>query len=397
MPTITITRSVKLPDPLRLARYQRAPELGPRVLFFTGGTALRELSRKLVHYTHNSVHLITPFDSGGSSAKLRSAFHMLAVGDLRNRLMALADRSVTGHPEIFELFAHRFPKDAEQADLREELFAMLRGNHPMIRVIPDPMRKLVRSHLQFFFEKMPDNFDLRGASIGNLIIAGGFFNYKRHIDPVIFLFSKLVEAKGLVRPVISADLHLVAELENGETIIGQHLITGKEAAPLTSKIKRLSLSASNEKVVPIKAPIRDKVKDLISSAELICYPLGSFYSSVVANLLPEGVGQTISESDCPKVYIPNTSPDPEQYGMSLFDCVRKLLEYLEQGCKHEAARDRLLNFVLIDSKNGSYPKPLELNKIKRFGVEVLDVELVTEQSAPYVDEELVIRHLLSLV
>jgi len=396
MPTITITRSVRLPDPVRLARYRKSPELGPSVLFFSGGTALRELSRKLVHYTHNSVHLITPFDSGGSSAELRRAFHMLAVGDLRNRLMALADRSVTGNPEIYELFTYRFPKDEEQANLRETLANMVRGDNPLVRNVPNPMRKIVRSHLSFFLERMPDDFDLRGASMGNLILAGGFFNYKRHIDPVIFLFSKLVGVNGVVRPVISADLHLAAELGSGETLIGQHLITGKETAPLKSPVKRVFLSASSREPAPIRAPIRSKVKKLIRNAELICYPMGSFYSSIVANLLPEGVGQAISETDCPKVFIPNTTRDPEQYGMSLYESVRTLLGYLETGCKCEAPRDRLLNFVLIDSKNGGYPKPLELNKIKRFGVEVLDLELITEQSAPYLDDQRIIEHLLSL-
>ena len=68
------------------------PPLGPRLVFFTGGTALRDLSRQLIHYTHNSVHLVTPFDSGGSSAALRRSFAMPAVGDIRNRLLALAGR-----------------------------------------------------------------------------------------------------------------------------------------------------------------------------------------------------------------------------------------------------------------------------------------------------------------
>lgn len=397
MSKITITRAVQLPDPIRLARYSKAPELGPRILFFSGGTALRELSRKLLRYTHNSIHLITPFDSGGSSAHLRKHFHMLAVGDLRNRLMALADRSLTGNPEILELFGYRFPKDAEPADLRERLTNMLRGRDDLVSDIPDPMRKLIRSHLAFFVERMPDNFELRGASIGNLILAGGFFNYKRHIDPVVYLFTKLVEAKGVVRPVISVDLHLVSELMDGTVLVGQHLITGKEAPPLKKPIKNVYLSASRESPRPVRIRIRNKVEELIKSAELICYPMGSFYSSIVANLLPEGVGQAISEADCPKVFIPNTTADPEQVGMNLHQSVGRLLEYLERSCTSDSARDRLLNFVLIDSKRGGYTKPFELNKIKRFGIEVLDLDLITEQSAPYLDDDRVLEQLLSLV
>ena len=37
MRRVALTRTVAVPDRLRLARYRRAPELGPRVLFFTEG------------------------------------------------------------------------------------------------------------------------------------------------------------------------------------------------------------------------------------------------------------------------------------------------------------------------------------------------------------------------
>ena len=97
MDPVRVTHSIRLPDELRLARARRAPEVGPRILFFSGGTAMRGLSRKLKRYTHNSTHLITPFDSGGSSAKLRDAFDMLSIGDIRNRLVALADETVRGN------------------------------------------------------------------------------------------------------------------------------------------------------------------------------------------------------------------------------------------------------------------------------------------------------------
>ncbi|MBL0700813.1 MAG: YvcK family protein, partial [Desulfosarcina sp.] len=87
--SIFIRRKELLPNSVKLARYTKAPELGPRLLFFSGGSALRHLSSTLTKYTYNSIHLITPFDSGGSSATLRRAFKMLAIGDIRNRLMAL--------------------------------------------------------------------------------------------------------------------------------------------------------------------------------------------------------------------------------------------------------------------------------------------------------------------
>ncbi len=394
---VPLTRTALLPDRIRLARYRKAPELGPKVLFFSGGTALKSLSRTLIDYTHNSIHIITPFDSGGSSAELRRAFRMPAVGDVRNRLMALADRSVHGNPAIYELFSHRLPKDQEPAALAEALDRFIHGKVRLVREVPDPMRKIIRNHLGYFREQMPADFDLRGASIGNLILAGGYFVNNRHIDPVIYIFSKLAEVRGTVRPVVARDLHLCAELADGRTVLGQHNLTGKETAPLASAIRSLRLCRSLDDPAPVEAAIRDKVRGLIREAELICFPIGSFYTSLLATLLPGGVGEAVAHNDCPKVFVPNPGPDPEMVGMNLYGAVKALLGVLQGTCSQETSRDRLLNYVLIDSRRGTYARPLELEKIRRFGVEVLDLPLVSAESAPRVDDSLLIQALLSLV
>ncbi|EPR41945.1 protein of unknown function UPF0052 and CofD [Desulfovibrio sp. X2] len=393
---IRITKSATVPSEVKLERYRRSPDLGPRVLFFSGGTALRALSQEIIEYTHNSIHIMTPFDSGGSSAKIRAAFRMLAVGDIRNRLMALADRSLKGNPEIFELFATRLPKEAPEAELCARLTAMIRGKDRLMAAVPDPMRKIIRNHLQFFLDKMPADFDLRGASIGNLILTGGFFNQQRHIDPVIYLFTRLVEARGTVRPVVNRDAHLAARLADGSVLVGQHLITGKESEPIASPVADVWITNDPADPKPMELPIRAKISKLITSAELICYPMGSFYSSIIANLLPQGVGESVSRADCPKIYVPNTGRDPEMKGLTVAGAVSELFRRLDAGCDAPAPRDRLLNFVLVDSRNGDYNGPIEVQKIRRFGVEVIDAELITPQSAPYLDHTLVLRHLLSL-
>lgn len=396
MPTITVPHIVTLPDPVRVARYLKAPELGPRVLFFSGGTALRDLSRELVRYTHNSVHLITPFDSGGSSAKLRHTFNMLAVGDLRNRLMALADRSLHGNHQIYVLFAHRLPKDLDQEELRAVLNSMIEGHDPLVAAVPDPMRKIIRTHLKFFRQAMKGtDFDLRGASIGNLILAGGFFNYNRQIDPVIYMFAMLVKARGTVRPIVNKDLTLVAEMADGALLAGQHLLTGKEAGPIDQPVKRVYLSRSQRDLAPVEVEARRKVKDLIRSAELICYPMGSFYSSLVANLLPKGVGDAVAKAPCPKVFVPNPAGDPEQFGLGLGESVRRLIDYLQAGCARPRRTDELLNFVLLDKGRG-YQAPLGLRQIEDLGVTVIEADLTSPGTPPYFDERAVIEHLLSL-
>ncbi|MFW5488786.1 MAG: GAK system CofD-like protein [Desulfovibrio sp.] len=393
---ITITRTLSLPDKIKIARSLRAPDLGPRILFFSGGSALRQMSQHIIDYTHNSIHLITSFDSGGSSAELRKSFSMLAVGDIRNRLMALADRSLKGNPEVFNLFSYRFPKDAGQDELLERLKNMVQNQDDLMKTVRDPMRKIVRTHLRFFLERMPDTFDLRGASIGNLILAGGFFNYNRHIDPVIYLFSKLVEARGVVRPIVNRNIHLAATTADGKRLVGQHLITGKEVAPIASPITDLYLTREEDSEERLQIPIRKKTRELIQTCDLICFPMGSFYTSLIANLLPAGVGDAVRNNKCPKIYIPNLGNDPEMKGMTLFDAVKTIIDYLDRSSSERSPVGDLLNFILIDSANGNYPAPLELAKIRRYGIEIIDTPLVTEESAPYLDERKVLDVLLSL-
>ena len=55
-PAIIITRSVQIPDMVRVDRCYRLPEYGPKILFFSGGSALRSLSTVLKHYTHKLNH-----------------------------------------------------------------------------------------------------------------------------------------------------------------------------------------------------------------------------------------------------------------------------------------------------------------------------------------------------
>jgi len=243
---------------------------------------------------------------------------------------------------------------------------------------------------------MPNKFDLRGASIGNLILTGGYLNNHQHLDPIIFLFSKLVGARGIVRAVVNDNLHLGADLEDGSRIIGQHRLTGKEHAPLNSPISKLFLSADLEHLVPARASVRKKNRNLIKTAELICYPPGSFYTSLIANLLPDGVGTAIAANDCPKVYVPNLGQDPEQIGMSMDGCINTLLHYLHQGTGSKYKSGRFLNFILLDSENGNYPDLTSVKLLEQLGIQLIDTKLVKKRNSPYYDPDLLVSALMSL-
>jgi CofD-related protein of GAK system len=391
-----ITRAARFPDDLRVMRALRAPELGPRILFFSGGTALRPLCRVLKQYTHNSIHLVTAFDSGGSSAQLRRAFAMPAIGDLRNRIVALADESVLGNPQIYRLFTYRLSSSKTPSALSRELDEIVSGQHSLAGDIPEPLRRIAQTQLGFFRDRMPPEFDLRGANIGNLLLAGGLLSHSRDLESVLLLFSKVLEVRGVVRPIVDADLHLCAELADESRIVGQHLLTGKEAEPIRSPVRSLSLIHGLDDPTHATAAIGEKARRSIETADLICFPMGSFYSSVVANLLPSGVGQAIASAGCPRVYIPNTGHDPEQHGMSVVGTLEALLRYARADAGGDLPLSRVVNIVILDRDPDNYSMNVDVERLERMGVQVVSLELVTDSSHSHMHPQRLSETLLSL-
>lgn len=394
---VSLTRRAKIPDRYRLARARRAPELGPHLLFLSGGTALKNTSIELIRYTHNSTHLITPFDSGGSSAVIRKAFPIISVGDLRNRLMAMVDRTERGHPELIRLFGYRFEKgdDVTQSQLVARIRKMVEGKDPLVAAVPLPLRTLVCTYLRCFAQHMPSTFDLRGASIGNLVLVGGYLNHDQDMDAVLFLFSRLVEVRGLVRPIINENLHLVADLADGSVLCGQHRITDpqRKGAAITG----VRMSSKQDEDCPVQASIDERTQALIAKAELICYPVGSFFSSVSACLLPSGVGANIAQAGCPKIYVPNCGRDCEAPDLSPAEATEKLLASLRADAGPERKTEDLLNYVVVDRKQGVYPGGVDEARIRACGAEILDLPLVSADSSPLICPERLVETLMSMV
>ncbi len=393
---IPVRRLAAVPDQLRVERCRRAPELGPRLVFFSGGTAIRSLARMLTSYTHNAHHLVTPFDSGGSSALLRDVFQMPSVGDMRNRLCALADDTLAGNAEIRSFFSWRFSRESGAEELHAQLQRIRDGRDPMIHSVPQPVRRLVSAHLRAFCDNMPADFDLRGASLGNLTLTGAYLLNDRDIDAVSYLYSRLLEVRGYVRCTVNAHLDIAAELDDGTFLPRQHLFSGKAEAPIASPIKSVSLRSRNDPDGPAAVVIDRNLGQAITDADLICFPMGSFYSSLIANLLPSGVGSSISRARGPRVYVPNTGTDPEQLGMSVTDCTATLIKYLSHDLPEPSRAGPLLDFVLVDTQRGHYPGGIDIEAVENLGVKVVDLDLAMDGSGSNLCPEKLAQALVSL-
>ena len=336
----------------------------------------------LKNYTHNSVHLITPFDSGGSSAEIRRCYEMMSVGDLRNRLIALADESALGNPNVIQLFSHRLNK-SHKAVAQSELADLLAGRHPLALAVSMPQRSIFLSHLRWFANRMPEDFDPRGASIGNLIITGCFLEHDRDIVTAIYLIHKLLGARGKVRPLTGVNLNIRTYYKDGIVEIGQHRMgKARAATAVKSKIVNIDLVEyldSDAHQEPQQCEIDIVSSELIADADVIVFPMGSFFSSVLVNLLPQGVGRAITKKHCPKVYIPNTGDDPEMFEYdTLLECAMKIIKMVRNDAGRVPIPD-CLQYIVVDTKNCHYCVEIEKEKIKEMGITLIDVQLVKDK------------------
>jgi len=109
--------------------------------------------------------------------------------------------------------------------------------------------------------------------------------------------------------------------------------------------------------------------------------VGSFYSSVVANLLPKGVGRAIAECPGPKIFIPNLGTDPELAGHSLAIQIEHLLRPLLADAPGAKPSD-FLSLVIVDREKGCYPGDLPEHPLKSLGIGLAHFPLVVEGKGP---------------
>ena len=321
---------------------------------------------------------------------------MPAVGDIRNRLVALADADAVPAAAL-DFFTSRLPADGDPDELRARLLAMGHAAHPIWRAMPEAWARAFRLHLGHFLRRMPPGFDPRLASFGNLLLAGGYLRHKRDLTPPLALFSHLLRVRGTVLPTVEESLHLAAELTDGRRVVGQHHFKALPApvARLLLTVHEPDRGAEEAGAPSAATPCRPRLSPVaaehLRSADAICYPMGSFYSSVLANLLPSGVGRAVARRECPKVFIPHTGTDAELGGLDVAGQVAAILRALREDAPW-ARTGELLHLVMVDSRHGRYEGglgPEVVRAIEAQGVTVEDRDLVAEAEPTRHDPEAV--------
>lgn len=248
---------------------RRMRNKGPRVVVIGGGTGLSTLLRGLKEHTENIVAVVTVADDGGSSGRLRHEFGIPPPGDIRNTLVALADTESL----MERLFQYRFPAGE----------------------------------------------GLKGHSFGNLFITA-MSEITGDFEVAVQESSKVLAVRGKVYPSTLEGVTLGAEYEDGTVAWGESHI-GAEG----KRIARVFLRPESPTPLP-------EVIKAIEEADCIVLGPGSLYTSILPNLLVDGVSERIRRSQAVKVYVCNVMTQPgETDGFSVADHVRALIDHVGRG------------------------------------------------------------------
>jgi uncharacterized cofD-like protein len=272
-----------------------------RVVAIGGGTGLSALLHGLKPYVRPAdsatpavdlTAIVTVTDDGGSSGRLRRDFDVLPPGDIRNCMVALSEDSAL----LSRLFQYRF-----QAG---------RG--------------------------------LKGHSFGNLFLMA-LTHIMGDFPEAVKASAEVLKIAGRIYPSTAANVALEATLANGAKVVGETRIS-------RSRQRILSIRLRPRQARPLAAALT-----AIAEADVITLGPGSLFTSVIPNLLVEGISAAIRRSPAIKTCFINLMWQPgETTEFRASDHIRAI---------HKHAGGKLLDYAVINIR------PITLAMKKRYARE----------------------------
>jgi uncharacterized cofD-like protein len=318
-------------DPVGQAGHFPAPL---RVVAMGGGTGLSTLLRGLRRHvafpdwpTEVPCHIsdlaavVTVTDDGGSSGRLRQEFNMLPPGDIRNCMVALSAEE----DMLSKLFGYRFK--AGQG--------------------------------------------LGGHSFGNLFITA-LTEITGDFTHAVQLASKILATRGRIYPATTANATVIAHMEDGSIVRGETNITASKL-----RIAELTLDPPN-------APAMPETLEAIERADLITVGPGSLYTSLITNLLVQGIPAALAEAKGVRVYICNLMTQAnESLGLTASEHIERIYEH---------TRAPIFDYAIVNTAPFSpetlaryaaehaAPITADIERIERLGVRCIAGDFASEES-----------------
>ena len=317
---------------------QQKLDKGPSVVVIGGGTGLSVLLRGIKLITNNCTAVVTTADDGGSSGRLRKEMGIIPPGDMRNCLVALADTE----PVMERAMQYRFH----------------------------------------------DSEFLSGHSLGNLFIAA-MAEAEGSMEAGLAATSQILNVRGKVIPSTLSDIRLKAEMTDGTLIEGE-----SEIPKAHKRIRRVGIEPSNVQAT-------SSAVDAIMKADVLILGPGSLYTSVIPNLMVEGIREAVLRSDAVKIYVCNVMTQPgETDGYGAFEHVQALITH---------AGAQFLDYVIVNDQNvtetqlaqyqlkGSIPVTPDIKKIERLGIKVVPKSLISNKDLVRHNPQKLAQAVISLI
>ena len=295
-----------------------------KIVVIGGGTGVSVLLSGLKRYHLDLTAIVTMFDSGGSSGKLRAELGIAPVGDIRQCLVTLSPKN---KKDLSDLFNYRFETGSW----------------------------------------------LKGHNLGNLLIAGATKiagSLQGGINKIIKILN--IKSRIEIFPISLENADIVARLKDSREIKGEENIIN---------CAYLSKIGINKLYLNPEVKVNQNAISAIEKADLIIFAPGKFYTSILPNLLVKRVPRAIRRSRAEKVFVCNLMTQVRNTdGFSVGDFLNILEKYLGKGAidyvifntgKLSSRKLKKVKNILPKADFVKYNKDLLSNK-NYIGADILD-------------------------
>lgn len=243
--------------------------MNKRVVVIGGGHGQAAICRGIKHIEHIDISaIVTVADDGGSTGRLRRQFHIPAMGDIRNVMIALAESETM----LGNLMDYRFE---------------------------DPSG---------------DETDVSGHNLGNLILTAMTQQCGSFLEAVETI-GNVLKVKGSIIPATAQVITLYARMNDGVIVRGEANIP-----TLMNHIQKVFYDC-DVRATPAAV-------NAIRNADLIIYGIGSVYTSILPNVIIPAIREALQNTKAERVYFCNAMTQPgETDGYDVEAHVQALLDH----------------------------------------------------------------------
>src|SRR5213593_3002376 len=288
----------------------------------------------VVSYLKLTQSVLGPFLPGTSTSSVVDAIHLRGRGP---RVVAIGGgtglssllRGLKTYTSNLSAIVTVADDGGSSGRLRDEYRILPPGDFRPCLIAPADAEPLMK---QLFDPRFKEG-SLNGHAFGNLFIMA-MADVTGNFEQALRESGKVLAVKGTIVPSTLQDVTLVASI-NGSTVEGE------------SKIPKQNSPISHVFLKPDGVQVNPEAAQAIINAELIIVGPGSLYTSILPNLLVEGMVEAIKASAALKLYICNLAAQPgETDGYGVQDYLRVIREHVGAN---------LFDFVLVNSNNSYAP------------------------------------------